>query len=219
MLHTALRLPADAQLTVDGQDVVHDVHGTDRDGQFSTGCAAANGLDIPERPSPTSSTSASAAQTSVPAMVYQALRHYVDGPRCHFVSNVDPLPTWWAPWPPSMPRRRCSSSPRRRSARWNAHQRRCGAHLAAGTTRHRLGRRRRKHFVAVSTNADKVSAFGIDTANMFGFWDWVGGRYSVDSAIGLSVMAAVGDRFAEFLAASTPSTNISAPSRWNGTRR
>ena len=57
------------------------------------------------------------------------------------------------------------------------------------------------HFVAVSTNAEEVAAFGIDTANMFGFWDWVGGRYSVDSAIGLSLMIAIGpDRFAEFLA-------------------
>ena len=58
-----------------------------------------------------------------------------------------------------------------------------------------------KHFVAVSTNAKLVEEFGIDTANMFGFWDWVGGRYSVDSAIGLSVMAVIGrERFAEFLA-------------------
>jgi glucose-6-phosphate isomerase len=58
-----------------------------------------------------------------------------------------------------------------------------------------------KHFVAVSTNAKLVSEFGIDTANMFGFWDWVGGRYSVDSAIGLSVMAVIGrERLAEFLA-------------------
>src|SRR6202034_2038342 len=57
------------------------------------------------------------------------------------------------------------------------------------------------HFVAVSTNAEKVSAFGIDTANMFGFWDWVGGRYSMDSAIGLSNMLAVGpERFVEMLA-------------------
>ena len=58
-----------------------------------------------------------------------------------------------------------------------------------------------KHFVAVSTNAEEVAAFGIDTANMFGFWDWVGGRYSVDSAIGLSLMAAIGPRdFMEFVA-------------------
>src|SRR5207248_9233863 len=59
----------------------------------------------------------------------------------------------------------------------------------------------RRHFVAVSTNAEKVEEFGIDTANMFEFWDWVGGRYSVDSAIGLSLMVAIGpDRFREFLA-------------------
>ena len=58
-----------------------------------------------------------------------------------------------------------------------------------------------KHFVAVSTNAERVTAFGIDTANMFGFWDWVGGRYSMDSAIGLSTMIAIGpERFAELLA-------------------
>ena len=58
-----------------------------------------------------------------------------------------------------------------------------------------------KHFVAVSTNADEVTAFGIDTANMFGFWDWVGGRYSMDSAIGLSTMLAIGpDGFRELLA-------------------
>ena len=57
------------------------------------------------------------------------------------------------------------------------------------------------HFVAVSTNAEKVTAFGIDTANMFGFWDWVGGRYSMDSAIGLSTMIAIGpDQFDEMLA-------------------
>ena len=76
----------------------------------------------------------------------------------------------------------------------------------------------RNHFVAVSTNADKVGAFGIDTTNMFGFWDWVGGRYSVDSAIGLSLMTAIGpDRFDEMLAgfrsidehfAARPSTAI-----------
>src|SRR5690606_9273196 len=58
-----------------------------------------------------------------------------------------------------------------------------------------------EHFVAVSTNAERVAAFGIDTANMFGFWDWVGGRYSVDSAIGLALMIQIGpDAFAEFLA-------------------
>ncbi len=72
------------------------------------------------------------------------------------------------------------------------------------------------HFVAVSTNAVEVSKFGIDTANMFGFWDWVGGRYSMDSAIGLSSMIAIGpDNFHAMLArASMPWTSTSAPRRW-----
>ena len=144
VLHTALRLPADAQLTVDGQDVVHDVHEvltamgefTDRvrSGRWTgyTGKAITDVVNI-----------GIGGSDLGPAMVYQALRHYVDGPRCHFVSNVDPADLVGT-WPPSMPRRRCSSSPRRRSARWGTHQRRCGTHLAAGTTRHRLGRRRRQ---------------------------------------------------------------------------
>ena len=69
-----------------------------------------------------------------------------------------------------------------------------------------------KHFVAVSTNAAEVSKFGIDTANMFGFWDWVGGRYSMDSAIGLSTMIAIGpDNFRAMLEASMKWTSISAP--------
>jgi glucose-6-phosphate isomerase len=69
-----------------------------------------------------------------------------------------------------------------------------------------------KHFVAVSTNAEAVGAFGIDTAHMFGFWDWVGGRYSMDSAIGLSTMLAIGpDHFTALLAASTRWTSTSAP--------
>jgi glucose-6-phosphate isomerase len=77
-----------------------------------------------------------------------------------------------------------------------------------------------KHFVAVSTNAEKVSAFGIDPANMFGFWDWVGGRYSMDSAIGLSTMLAVGpDNFARCSKAFTRWTSISAPRRLRKTCR
>ena len=76
------------------------------------------------------------------------------------------------------------------------------------------------HFVAVSTNAEKVTAFGIDTANMFGFWDWVGGRYSVDSAIGLSLMLSIGpERFREFLDGFHRSTSTSARRRSTRTRR
>jgi glucose-6-phosphate isomerase len=77
-----------------------------------------------------------------------------------------------------------------------------------------------KHFVAVSTNAEKVAAFGIDTANMFGFWDWVGGRYSMDSAIGLSTMLAVGRTIsARCSPAFTRWTSISAPRRLRKTCR
>ena len=76
------------------------------------------------------------------------------------------------------------------------------AQAARALAGRRAGRgRRERHFVAVSTNAEKVAEFGIDTANMFGFWDWVGGRYSMDSAIGLSTMIAIGsDGFRELLA-------------------
>ncbi len=201
VLHTALRLPADAQLTVDGQDVVHDVHEvltamgefTDRvrSGEWTgyTGKAITDVVNI-----------GIGGSDLGPAMVYQALRHYVDGPRCHFVSNVDPadlvgtLATLDAETTlfiiASKTFGTLETLTNAAAARtWLLEQ--LGTDSADAVA---------KHFVAVSTNADKVSAFGIDTANMFGFWDWVGGRYSVDSAIGLSVMAAVGkDRFAEFL--------------------
>lgn len=71
-----------------------------------------------------------------------------------------------------------------------------------------------KHFVAVSTALEKVEAFGIDPANAFGFWNWVGGRYSVDSAVGLSLIVVLGpERFQQFLEASTPSTSTSATPR------
>ena len=77
-----------------------------------------------------------------------------------------------------------------------------------------------KHFVAVSTNAEEVTKFGIDTANMFGFWDWVGGRYSMDSAIGLSTMIAVGpDNFRAMLEDSMRWTSTSAPRRSSATCR
>ena len=77
-----------------------------------------------------------------------------------------------------------------------------------------------KHFVAVSTDAERVAEFGIDTANMFGFWDWVGGRYSMDSAIGLSTMVAIGPgNSARCWPGSMRWTSTSAPRRWSGTCR
>ena len=202
VLHTALRLPADAQLTVDGQNVVADVHEvltamgefTDRlrSGEWKghTGKQITDVVNI-----------GIGGSDLGPAMVYQALRHHADGPRCHFVSNVDPadIVGTLAGLDASTTLFIVASKT------FGTLETLTNAAAARTWLLERLGTDAAdavaRHFVAVSTNADKVSAFGIDTANMFGFWDWVGGRYSVDSAIGLSVMAAVGkERFAEFLA-------------------
>ncbi|MEP9394003.1 glucose-6-phosphate isomerase [Gordonia sp. VNQ95] len=201
VLHTALRLPADAELVVDGQNVVADVHevldamgaftDTLRSGEWKghTGKAITDVVNI-----------GIGGSDLGPVMVYQALRHYVDSPiRCHFVSNVDPADmvatldgldaetTLFIVASKTFSTLETLTNAAA-AKRWLLEA--LGAGEAAVA----------KHFVAVSTNADRVSAFGIDTVNMFGFWDWVGGRYSVDSAIGLSVMAAIGkDRFGEFL--------------------
>jgi glucose-6-phosphate isomerase len=134
-----------------------------------------------------------------PAMVYQALRAYRQpGLRCHFVSNVDPadLSAVLADLNPQTTLFIVASKTfgtqetlanAAAARRWL---------LAADDDPRAVA----KHFVAVSTHAQRVAEFGIDTDNMFGFWDWVGGRYSVDSAIGLSVMIAVGrEAFADFL--------------------
>ena len=127
-----------------------------------------------------------------PVMAYEALRHYSDRSLTfRFVSNVDGTRL-----------RRSGARPRPgghavhrviedvHDAR-NDDQRPHRARVVAGGPRRRPGPVA-KHFVAVSTNAGEVATFGIDTANMFGFWDWVGGRYSMDSAIGLSTMIAIG---------------------------
>ena len=134
-----------------------------------------------------------------PVMVYQALRHYADaGISAHFVSNVDPadLVATLAGLDPATTLFIVASKT------FSTLETLTNATAARRWLVDALGEDAvSKHFVAVSTNAKLVSEFGIDTANMFGFWDWVGGRYSVDSAIGLSVMIAVGpERFAEFLA-------------------
>ncbi|MDL9937980.1 glucose-6-phosphate isomerase [Gordonia sp. ABSL1-1] len=201
VLHTALRLPADATLVVDGQDVVADVHAvltamgtfTDRlrSGEWKghTGKAITDVVNI-----------GIGGSDLGPVMVYEALRHYADGGiRCHFVSNVDPadLVATLADLDAETTLFIIASKTfTTLETLTNASAARTWLLRALGADAEAVA----KHFVAVSTNADEVSAFGIDTTNMFGFWDWVGGRYSVDSAIGLSVMAAIGkERFAEFL--------------------
>ena len=199
VLHVALRLPRDAELVVDGHNVVEDVHAVlDRMGDFT------DRLRSGEWTGATGKRIACVVNIGIggsdlgPVMVYQALRHYADaGISARFVSNVDPadLTGTLADLDPATTLFIVSSKTfstletltnATAARRWLTDA--LGADAVA------------KHFVAVSTNKKLVDEFGIDTANMFGFWDWVGGRYSVDSAIGLSVMAAIGrEAFADFL--------------------
>ncbi|GAC1311145.1 MAG: glucose-6-phosphate isomerase [Acidimicrobiales bacterium] len=191
VLHTALRLPPGVPLVVDGQDVAADVHAVldrmstfaerVRDGSWrgATGARIANVVNI-----------GIGGSDLGPAMAYEALRAFADRSlTVRFVSNVDGNDLWeaTADLDPAATLFVISSKTfttietltNARSARdW----------LVASLGESAVA----NHFVAVSTNAEKVSEFGIDTDNMFGFWDWVGGRYSFDSAIGLSLMVAIG---------------------------
>jgi glucose-6-phosphate isomerase len=200
VLHTALRLPRTATLVVDGREVVADVHEVlDRMGDFTDALRSGQWRGATGERITTVVNIGIGGSDLGPVMVHRALRHYADaGIDARFVSNVDPADLVAAlhGLEPATTLFIVSSKTfgtletltnATAARRW----------LVAALGEEAVAR----HFVAVSTNAEKVSAFGIDTANMFGFWDWVGGRYSVDSAIGLSVMAVVGKaRFAEFLA-------------------
>lgn len=201
VLHTALRLPADASLTVDGQDVVHDVHEVlTAMGEFTDRLRNGDWLGHTGKPITDVVNIGIGGSDLGPSMVYQALRHYVNaGIHCHFVSNVDPadmVGTLAGLDPETTLFIIASKTFTTLETLTNAAAARRWLLAGLGAADDAVA----KHFVAVSTNADAVAEFGIDTANMFGFWDWVGGRYSVDSAIGLSVMAAIGkERFGEFL--------------------
>jgi glucose-6-phosphate isomerase len=202
VLHTALRLPRDATLVVDGQDVVADVHDVlDRMGVFADRVRSGEWLGHNGRPIRNVVNIGIGGSDLGPVMAYEALRHYTRRDMTfRFVSNVDgtdiaeatrdldPAETLFV-----------VSSKTFTTLETLTNARSARAWLLAG-----LGGDEStvaKHFVAVSTNATEVGKFGIDTANMFGFWDWVGGRYSMDSAIGLSTMLAIGpDAFAELLA-------------------
>jgi glucose-6-phosphate isomerase len=201
VLHVALRMPRTSSLLVDGVDVVAQVHGVlGRMAHFSEQIRSGAWTGHTGRPIRNIVNIGIGGSDLGPVMAYEALRHY--GAReltFRFVSNVDstdfveatrdldPAETLFIV--ASKTFTTLETMTNARSARaWS---------LAA------LGEEAAvaKHFVAVSTNAELVSRFGIDTANMFGFWDWVGGRYSMDSAIGLSTMLAIGpERFGEMLA-------------------
>ncbi|MUL85725.1 MULTISPECIES: glucose-6-phosphate isomerase [unclassified Mycolicibacterium] len=200
VLHTALRLPADASLTVDGQDVVADVHEVlDRMGVFTDRLRSGEWAGATGERIKTVVNIGIGGSDLGPVMVYDALRHYADaGISARFVSNVDPadLVATLSDLDPSTTLFIVASKT------FSTLETLTNATAARRWLVDTLGEAAvSKHFVAVSTNAKLVAEFGIDTDNMFGFWDWVGGRYSVDSAIGLSVMAVIGrERFAEFLA-------------------
>ncbi|MDV3128895.1 glucose-6-phosphate isomerase [Mycobacterium sp. 21AC1] len=200
VLHTALRLPADASLTVDGQNVVADVHDVlDRMGDFTDRLRSGEWTGATGKRITTVVNIGIGGSDLGPVMVYDALRHYADaGISARFVSNVDPadLVATLSDLDPATTLFIVASKT------FSTLETLTNATAARRWLVDALGDAAvSKHFVAVSTNKKLVDEFGINTDNMFGFWDWVGGRYSVDSAIGLSVMAAIGrERFAEFLA-------------------
>jgi len=201
VLHTALRAPLGAIVTVDGENVVPLVHAV-----LDKMTAFVNRIRSGEWKGHTGKSIKAVVNIGIggsdlgPVMAYEALKHYSDRTLAfRFVSNVDgadfvdatrdldPATTLFII--SSKTFTTLETMTNANSAReWSLNALKDPAAVA-------------KHFVAVSTNAQKVSEFGIDTANMFGFWDWVGGRYSMDSAIGLSTMIAVGpDHFRAMLA-------------------
>jgi glucose-6-phosphate isomerase len=199
VLHTALRLPRDAELVVDGQDVVADVHEVlDAMGAFTDRLRSGEWTGATGERIKTVVNIGIGGSDLGPVMVYQALRHYADaGISARFVSNVDPA---------DLVAKLDGLDPATTlfivaSKTFSTLETLTNATAARRWLTDALGDAAvSKHFVAVSTNKKLVDGFGINTANMFGFWDWVGGRYSVDSAIGLSVMAVIGkEAFADFL--------------------
>ena len=199
VLHTALRLPRDSTLVVDGQDVVADVHSVlDAMGDFTDRLRSGDWKGATGERIRTVINIGIGGSDLGPVMVYQALRHYADaGISARFVSNVDPA---------DLVAKLDGLDPATTlfiiaSKTFSTLETLTNATAARRWLTDALGDAAvSKHFVAVSTNSKLVDDFGINTANMFGFWDWVGGRYSVDSAIGLSLMAVIGrEAFADFL--------------------
>jgi glucose-6-phosphate isomerase len=202
VLHVALRMPRDRSLVVDGIDVVEEVHETlDRMSAFSERVRSGEWRGHTGKPIRNVVNIGIGGSDLGPVMAYEALKHYSRREMTfRFVSNVDatdlaestrdldPAETLFAV---------SSKTFTTLETMTNARTAREWALAGLGGDAAAVA----KHFVAVSTNAAEVEKFGIDTANMFGFWEWVGGRYSMDSAIGLSTMLAIGPaRFAEMLA-------------------
>ncbi len=203
VLHTALRLPADAVLDVDGYDVVGGVHEVlGRMYAFAEQVRAGVWTGATGQPIRTVVNIGIGGSELGPVMAYEALRPYVqEGLECRFISNIDPTDcaTKLAGLDPATTLFIVASKTFG-TLETLTNARLCKAWLLDGLGAQDDDAAVAQHFVAVSSALDKVAAFGIDPANAFGFWDWVGGRYSVDSAIGTSLVIAIGpERFAEFL--------------------
>ncbi|WP_233200106.1 glucose-6-phosphate isomerase [Blastopirellula marina] len=201
VLHVALRAPQDATITVDGENVVPDVHEVlDRMSKFADRVRSGEWKGHSGKRIVNIVNIGIGGSDLGPVMAYEALKHYAQRDLTfRFVSNVDgtdfaeavvdldPEETLFIV---------ASKTFTTLETMTNAGTAREWSLAAFGGDKASVA----KHFVAVSTNAEKVTEFGIDTANMFGFWDWVGGRYSMDSSIGLSTMLAVGpDNFRAML--------------------
>jgi glucose-6-phosphate isomerase len=201
VLHVALRAPEGTQIVVDGQDVVPGVHAVlRRMAAFSERVRSGAWTGHTGRPIQTIVNIGIGGSDLGPAMACEALRWYSDRSlEVRFVSNVDGTDMFEATRdldPAVTLFVVCSKTFTTLETLTNAQTARAWLLDGLGGDEAAVAR----HFVAVSTNAEKVAEFGIDTRNMFEFWDWVGGRYSYDSAIGLSLMIAIGpDRFREML--------------------
>jgi glucose-6-phosphate isomerase len=202
VLHVALRMPRDRSLIVDGEDVVKQVHEVlDRMGSLADRLRGGEWKGHSGKPIRNVINIGIGGSDLGPVMAYEALKHYSDREMTfRFVSNVDATDFVEATRDLSPDETLFIVS----SKTFTTLETMTNAHTAREWVLDGLGgdeAATAKHFVAVSTNAKGVSEFGIDTDNMFGFWDWVGGRYSMDSAIGLSTMIAIGpERFREMLA-------------------
>jgi glucose-6-phosphate isomerase len=193
VLHVALRAPKDASIVVDGENVVPEVHAVlDKMSDFSLRVRSGQWKGFTGKPIRNVVNVGIGGSDLGPVMAYEALKHYSErGMTFRFVSNVDGTDFAEAviDLDPAQTLFIISSKTfTTLETMTNAHTARAWLLAGLGGDEKSIA----KHFVAVSTNAAEVSKFGIDTANMFGFWDWVGGRYSMDSAIGLSTMLAIG---------------------------
>ncbi|GAA1827836.1 glucose-6-phosphate isomerase [Microlunatus capsulatus] len=202
VLHTALRRPRSDSLVVEGTDVVPQVHEVlDKVYAFAEAVRSGSWTGVTGKRIATVVNIGIGGSDLGPVMVYEALKPYVqDGLECRFVSNIDPTDVAEATKdldPETTLFIVASKTFTTLETLTNARLARAWLLDGVGNAEGAVA----KHFVAVSTALDKVADFGIDPDNAFGFWDWVGGRYSVDSAIGVAVAVAIGpENFADFLA-------------------